>query len=91
MLLGLEQWVPWRNQPYSVQFGGETVFVAGSGCVGKTLTQFRYFFCARAAAADFRATARCGHDFLLGIFVIRSRYPITFTSSKLQFIETSII
>src|SRR5450631_2556572 len=65
-LRALDQRVTRRNQPDAIQLGGEAVFISGSRGCGEALSQLCDFFCASAAAANFRATAGCGHKVSLG-------------------------
>jgi hypothetical protein len=65
-----------------VQFGGEAIFVSRSGSGGKTFTEFGNFFGASAAAANFWATAGCGHYFLLALCVSLLIIELISTSGK---------
>ena len=65
----LDQRVPRRNQPGTVQLSSEAVFVIGSGSSGQALAQLRDLLCASAAPANFRTTAGCGHEVLLSCSV----------------------
>ena len=66
-LRALDQRVPRRNQTGTMQLSVEAVFVIGRRSSGEALAQFGDFFGAGAAAANFRATAGCGHKVLLGL------------------------
>ena len=66
-LCAFDQRVPRRNQADTMQLGGDEVFVSGSRSSGEALAQLGDFFCAGAAAANFRTTAGCGHKILLGV------------------------
>src|ERR1039458_421000 len=65
-LRAFDQRISRRNQPDTMQLGSEAVFVSGSGGSREALAQLCDFFCASAAAANFRTTAGCGHKVLLG-------------------------
>ena len=58
----LDQRVPRRHQPSTLQLSSKAVFVSGSGSSGQALAQLRDLLCASAAPANFRTTAGCGHE-----------------------------
>jgi hypothetical protein len=67
MLRALNKRIAGRNQAHTMQFSREAVFVCRGRGSGEALAQLGNFFCASAAAANFRTTAGCGHKILIDI------------------------